>query len=520
MKLTCLLLVAVGLCAAAPMNEEREIEQIEQDAEKYTYTWKSNDDISTLSPRDFFDITSWDAIEAKSNMPQALSTVKDKLQVYYSVDPSEAMKKLAEVGSLLRIAYAGSKGFPSSTAIVKVMSGYQNLVKDSLITSATFVEIVLKALKYHKLAAIFAGKSTPQARDVEKALKYLKKCATMADRMAQESQTLIDKSDALVNLALDALVQANQDFVGSKQEQARIQDVIDQLKAQKAGRDQLKNDLAARIAEAKKNEEKNAALAGEKETWGVVLDVFQPLLQIGITAGVAALGDEPMYDGEAPATSAPAPVTAPPAPVPKDCSKAATMEGIKGQAQEARCREENARRLRVHYQQQQLVNNADLAKTIEALVNKKASKDKLDKSIYGLDITIKVLGQVRTIFLNAKTFWVGVKKHTEALAGTQEEFEDYAEDPDLMSEFMESLERSGYSWLTLGKICRASALTIRQVDKGVDNMMNNLPTEAEAEKLIEELGAEILKDIKEDNEVIKAEIESKHNKLPLPPMPK
>lgn len=518
MKVTCLLLVAVGLCASAPMDEDREMDTIEQDSKSFSYTWKSNDDITTLSPRDFFDITSWDQIEAKSNMPQAISTVKDKLQVYYSVDPSEAMKKLAEVGSLLRLAYAGSKQFPSSTAIVKVMSNYQNLVKDSLIASSTFVEIVLKALKYHKLAAIFAGKDTPSASDISKSLKYLKKCSVMADRMAEESQKLIDSADALTNLALDALVQANQDFVGSKAEQKHLQEVIDKLKAEKAYRDDLRTNLGKRVEEAKKNEEKNAALAGEKETWGVVLDVFQPLLQIGVTAGIAALGDEPMED--APATLPPAPVTAAPAPVPKDCSKAATLDGIKGQAQEARCREENARRLRVHYQQQQLVNNADLAKTLELLVSKKSSKDSLDKAIYGLDITIKVLGQVRTIFLNAKTFWVGVKKHTESLAGTQEEFEDYAEDPDLMGEFMESLERSGYSWLTLGKICRASALTIKEVDKSVDSMMNNLPTEKEAEKLIDELGAEILKDIKEDNAVIEAEIDAKHNKLPLPPMPK
>lgn len=516
-KFACLLLVAVSLCRAVPLEEEREIALLEQEDEadsswKDGVGWMSNDDISKLTPKEFFDITSWDAIEARSNMPQAVSTVKDKLQVYYSIDPAEAMKKLAEVGSLLRLAFAGSKGFPSSTAIIKVMSGYQNLVKDSLITSGTFVEIVLKALKYHKISAIFVNKGK-----IEKSLRYLKKCALMAQRMADESQVLIDKSDALTNLALDALVAANNDFVGSKAEQARIQEVIDELKADQAKQDKIKGDLNLLIEEAKKNEAKNAAIAGEKETWGVIIDVFSPLIQMGVSAGIAALGDEPMDDDVKPDVPA---VTVPPAPVPQDCSKVATEKGLKGQAQEARCREANARRLRVHYQQKKLANNADLAKTIESLMNKKASKDQLDKAIYGLDITIKVLGQVKTIFLNAKTFWVGVKKHTEALAGTQEEFEDYAEDEDLLGEYIEALERSGYSWLTVGKICRASALTIRAVDKNVDKMMNNLPTEKEAEKLIADLGAELLKDIKDDDAVIEAEIKSPHNKLPLPPMPK
>ena len=38
--------------------------------------------------------------------------------------------------------------------------------------------------------------------------------------------------------------------------------------------------------------------------------------------------------------------------------------------------------------------------------------------------------------------------------------------------------------------------------------MNNLPTEAEAKQLIDTLGAEILKDIKEDDKVIEAEIKA------------
>lgn len=185
-------------------------------------------------------------------------------------------------------------------------------------------------------------------------------------------------------------------------------------------------------------------------------------------------------------------------------------------AKAARDREAIARQTRIDYQQKQLDNNAELAATVQKLMNNKEEKDYLDKAIAGLDITIKTLGKVKTIFLNAKVFWVGVKKHVESLAATQEELQDYAEDEDLREEYVAGAVESGYSWLTVGKICRMSALKIREVDKGVDEIMNDLPTEAEARVLIESIGAQIIADIADENKDIEKEIKSDHNKLPLP----
>jgi len=185
-------------------------------------------------------------------------------------------------------------------------------------------------------------------------------------------------------------------------------------------------------------------------------------------------------------------------------------------ARAARDREAAARTTRIEYQQKQLDNNAELASTVQKLMNKKEEKDELEKAIYGLDITIKTLGRVKTIFLNAKVFWIGVKKHVESLAATPEELEDYAEEEELRDEYVKAVVESGYSWLTVAKICRQSALTIRKVDAGVDEVMNDLPTKAEAKLLIESLGAQIIAGIIDENNDIKKEIESPHNKLPLP----
>jgi len=486
-----------------------------------------------VKPSVFFDIKNWDELEEKSNSGQAVDYVRSKIQVYYSVDPSHAMKKLAEVGSLLRLAYAGSKGFKCSSSIIKLLSSYQDLIKDSLITSSTFVEIVLTALRYHKVSMTFI-----EHKKVEKSLKYLKKCATMANRMAEESQILIDKSDALVKLATDALVEANEDYVGTVEERKRIQKLINDLKVEEAKQKAIKADLAMMIAEAKEEERRNAAAAREKENWGMIMDIFSPLANVVITTVVnciqgGALGDEPKQimevpklndDGGFPGEDGgfPGGEEGGLGPGGGGCAQGETQDILpKGDrmhelAKVARDREAVARKTRIDFQQKQLDNNAELAQTVQKLMNNKESKDQLDKAIYGLDITIKTLGKVKTIFLNAKVFWVGVKKHVESLSATQEELEDYAEEEDLRDEYVEAVVESGYSWLAVGKICRMSALKIREVDKGVDEIMNDLPTEAEAKVLIETLGAQIIADIKDENKDIKKEIKAPHNKLPLP----
>lgn len=506
---------------------------------------------AAMSGRDFFTINSPDAIETRSNDPQAKPYVQGKIQTYYSIDPSEAMKKLAEVGSLLRLAYSGSKGHASSSPILKVLSNYQELVKDSLVVSQTFVQIVLRALKYHKYAAYFVEKDL-----IEKSLKYLGKCSLMAERMATETEILIGKADDLKDLAVDALVQANNDYVGSRKEKMEIQKTINDLKKEQAERESMKTDLEAMIAEQKEEEKRAAAVAAEKEMLGMIIDVFVPLATTAMTVALPLmLGDEPIKK-----TSSDEPVLIPavikdklPNVVLEKRDEYFTVEkrafggiggitnliggllgqnaqqspeggepgcgggsGVSAQASRARCREAAARASRINFQRQQLKNNAALAKAVSKLTDAKNAKDKLTKAIYGLDISIKTMGKVKTIFLNAKTFWVGMQKHLKSISASKEELEDYAEDELLREEYNEALMHSGYSWLTVGKICRKSWLTIRSVDEGVDEIVSNLPTSAEADELVAELGAKIMGDIKDDTKDIEAELKSKHNKLPLP----
>lgn len=566
MRILFCLTCAFGLITAVPherslsawdqevQDESREIQQdlssvekiMEQETEPHWMDGVGWADTG-MTGREFFDIKTWEDIDSRANEPQAKQYVDGKIQVYYSINPADAMKKLAEVGSLLRLAYSGSKGFKCSSDILRVLSDYQDLVKDSLVTSSTFVEMVLRALKYHKIAMIFM-----EHKKTDKVLRYLKKCATMAEKMATEADSLVNKAEELKQLSVDALIAANDDYHGSVSDRKKLQKVINDLKVERAKQEQMKTDVDALVKEAIEEEKRNGAMAKEKEFWGMIIGVFSPLAQTAMTSVIPALvGDAPLSedDGDFPdgrggfpdggdggpdgggfpdggdgglpgGAGLPGGGGIPGGEIPEGGGEPGCGggggSGIDQAASLARCREASARAARINWQRKQMQNNAELASTVEKLMQTTTEKDELDKAIYGLEITIKTLGKVKTIFLNAKVFWLGVKKHVESLAATNEELEDYAEDEDLHGELEEGIMNSGYSWLSVGKICKMSAETIRKVDSEVDEILNDLPTEAEAKELIQKLGAKIIGDIKVENEDIEDDISSDRNKLPLP----
>jgi len=462
MKFLIVALLALQYAAAAPVDDEY---SLIQEFDKEQADVLSYDASDVLPLKQFFDIRDWNAVEERSTRSQAVGFIKEKMNVYYSIDPSKAMKELAEVGTLLRLAYSGSKGYKCSTPILEVMSTYQDLIKDSLITTSTFVEIVLKALKYHKYAIMFAEKGKGDQRKMELSIKYLRKCSEMAGRMAVESQTLIDKSDRLTIKAVDALLTANRDYTGSVAEKQRIQEYINNVTVEQKRQESLKTDLQKAIAEETKKERENSAIAAERSGLGIFVQI--------ITIGIVDI-DKPKQ-------------------------------------KEAERQAEIARKARIEYQRQERENNAELAASVTTLMQSKDNKNNLQKAIYGLDITIKTMGKVKTIFLNAKTFWIGVKKHVESLAASQEQLEDLAMDEDFHEDYVDEISMSGYSWLAVGKICRMSALAIQNVNKEMDATMRNIPTSEEAKQLIKELGEKILKGLKEDNEAIEKELNSKKN---------
>lgn len=409
-----------------------------------------------LPLKTFFDIRGWSSIETKADLPQCKDFIEEKMKTYYSIDPSRAMKELSEVGGLLRLAYSGAKGYPSSTPILAVTSGYQDLIKDSLVVSSTFVEVVLKALKYHKYSILFAEKKL-----MDLSLKYMKKCSIMAGRMAVESQKLVDEADKLIKLAVNALLSANSDYNGSKNESRRIENMIKHIQLDQAKQKEIKKNLEKMIEDQNDKEKESTALAKEKSGG------FMGFIRV-LTLGL--------------------------------------INPNKGAVEAAERQAEEARKARIEFQEKQKANNLELQMSVEKLMGATNEKNRIQKAVLGLDVTIQTMGKVKTIFLNAKVFWIGVQKHVESLSTTHEQLEELAEDEDFHEEYVNEVANSGYSWLAVGKTCRMAALAIREVDKGVDDIMRKIPTEKEAEELIKSLGGKILEGIKDDNKEIEENI--------------
>ena len=82
-------------------------------------------------------------------------------------------------------------------------------------------------------------------------------------------------------------------------------------------------------------------------------------------------------------------------------------------------------------------------------------------------------------------------------------------DSSLKVEFIEAIKQSGFCWLSLEKINRFAALSIRKVDETVDNIMLDLLTKKEVDKLIEELAPTILEDLEKENKI--TEIDMSNN---------
>ncbi|KAM9940796.1 hypothetical protein ACTFIT_007311 [Dictyostelium discoideum] len=61
-------------------------------------------------------------------------------------------------------------------------------------------------------------------------------------------------------------------------------------------------------------------------------------------------------------------------------------------------------------------SNADLAQNVVQLKNFSIEKNYLEVSIKSLEITIKTMGRVRTIFENTRLFWLQIKAQCDSLS--------------------------------------------------------------------------------------------------------
>lgn len=166
----------------------------------------------------------------------------------------------------------------------------------------------------------------------------------------------------------------------------------------------------------------------------------------------------------------------------------------------AREAEMQAAQERANLQKQLREQNGELKKSLQLLSSTNEEKNYVEQAITALEVSIKSLGRVVTIFGNTKLFWEGVKKQCNALAGMTDTASDWV-DMDCKEEFINEIKLSALNWLSLGNITRIAALSMIEVNGNVDKIMSDLPTQEESNDLIKKIVPEMIEELeKEDNQ--------------------
>ncbi|MFI5343267.1 MAG: hypothetical protein ACHQUC_03505 [Chlamydiales bacterium] len=161
-----------------------------------------------------------------------------------------------------------------------MLTAYQPLVGDSLVTTSSFVQASLTALRIHKAALRIVEK------DSNKAVNFLTNCAELARQMAEESDKLVKRAEAMCNQASEALIAATKDEVDTETARKAILKEIANLKATEAKLKQLTEDLTSDIAEAQAEERKAAKEAKDARNKAFIIGLLSAVSSCFVSAGL------------------------------------------------------------------------------------------------------------------------------------------------------------------------------------------------------------------------------------------
>ena len=84
-----------------------------------------------ITPEILLNAKSRKEIEMRSRLPHLNQWMKAKIKAEYNINIGVAFRLLGNVGQLLRISYAGCKGYSCQVSVAKVHSRYQDMIYDS-----------------------------------------------------------------------------------------------------------------------------------------------------------------------------------------------------------------------------------------------------------------------------------------------------------------------------------------------------------------------------------------------------
>jgi len=155
----------------------------------------------------------------------------------------------------------------------------------------------------------------------------------------------------------------------------------------------------------------------------------------------------------------------------------------------------------------------ELAQTLE-MKNLTDVKNDLERAQMSLEISIKVLTMVKTIFLESLAFWKKLSDHATTMGNKGDNMVVLKElGLDDAFEFKELLVGSGFNWLAFGKVAYEAAVTMHHVKADVTNTFVNLPSHEQAKQLIKTSGPlittvqKMIKDLRKDEKATNKEIE-------------
>lgn len=209
----------------------------------------------------FKNVSDFDEAVKIEGVLQIVDGYMKSLQV---INIKKTMIELTKVGELVQFAYAASKGFKCSRAIVKTLSSYQTLIIDTFSVSECFAKTSLTALQYHSLALKCAqNENVPLAKRFETSLKAIARCAETAGLMVIESEKLILKAGELCKTSEEALLAATEDETISTEQKKAVEKTLVEVHEREEFLKNQTNGLQRAILE--ENEREAIALKEAKE---------------------------------------------------------------------------------------------------------------------------------------------------------------------------------------------------------------------------------------------------------------
>jgi len=423
--------------------------------------------------------------------------LSERQKQYYEIDVKDAMTKLSHCGSLLQLAYACSDGYQCQGNIAVLLSQYGTLVKDSFITATRFMSASLTALKYHKLSLKLATKNT------QKAVTIICKCSKLAETMAVAAGDVCEKAQTLENKAVDALECAIGDKTVTKEKRQEVRLRIETAKTQQEQLSKLTQKLRADLDEAREAEA-NAVKAADSQrsrefTLGVIKAITAPICQLA-TMAKAGIGGVLANQGAQAVADMAQNMAQKKADANSD-EKSSSDESAAGKSLDDRAW--LLTKQRIDIKNKLIEQNANLAQTLSELSGLQEHGDSLSKSLKALELAIKTLGKIKVIFSNTRKYWEGVKANCLQIVDDNELVQELTDDG-LEEELTEAITSSALNWFVLCKVNFDAKQAISAVDRGIDAILNDLPSESEALRLVPQLSIEMRQVLADEQRAIEA----------------